>query len=115
MRTRDIDFSDILVDEKSYKTYKNILVYDISYKTFMGSISLRIRFNGIDGFINIYDGMRYLVLFNHGWYNNIFDRIKYLISGKSGVTDSINYNFARIRIDSYNSLLTEKYWFFIML
>ena len=26
---------------------------------------------------------------------------------KSDITDSINHNFARIRIDSYNSLLTE--------
>ena len=26
----------------------------------------------------------------------------------SGITDSINYNFARIRIDSYNSLSMEK-------
>ena len=32
MRIRDIDFGDILLDEKSYKTYENILIYDISYK-----------------------------------------------------------------------------------
>ena len=32
--------------------------------------------------------------------------IKYLISEK-GVTDSINHNFGRIRIDSYNSFLIE--------
>ena len=36
MRVKDIDFSDILLDQKSYKTYENILLYDISYKTFMG-------------------------------------------------------------------------------
>ena len=34
----------------------------------------------------------------------VWDRIKYLISGKSG----INHNFARIRIDSCNSLPIEK-------
>ena len=34
--------------------------------------------------------------------------IKYLVSDKNGVTDSINHNFARIRIDSYNSLPIEK-------
>ena len=66
MRVRDIIFSDILLDEKLYKTFENILIYDISYKTFMGSISLRIRFNEIDGFIKVYDGIRYLVLFNQG-------------------------------------------------
>ena len=31
-----------------------------------------------------------------------------LISEKNGITDSINQNFARIRIDSYNSLPIEK-------
>ena len=38
----------------------------------------------------------------------ICDKIKYLISGKSGITDSINLNFGKIRIDSYNSLPIEK-------
>ena len=35
MRVIDIDFDYILLDEKSYKTYKNIWVYDILCKTFM--------------------------------------------------------------------------------
>ena len=38
----------------------------------------------------------------------ICDRIKYLITEKIGITDSANHNFARIRIDSYNSLPIEK-------
>ena len=38
----------------------------------------------------------------------ICDKIKYLITGKSGITDSINLNFGKIRIDSYNSLPIEK-------
>ena len=29
---RDINFSDILLDKKSYETYKNILIFDIFYK-----------------------------------------------------------------------------------
>ena len=41
-------------------------------------------------------------------HNDIFYGIKYLIIKKSGITDSINHNFARIRIDSYNSLPIEK-------
>ena len=34
--------------------------------------------------------------------------MKYLISKKVRITDSINHNFARIRIDSDNSLPNEK-------
>ena len=48
----------------------------------MGSIPLRIRFDKIDGFIKIYDGIRYLVLFDYGWCDKICDRIKYLTSEK---------------------------------
>ena len=39
------------------------MIYDISYKAFMGAKPLQIRFDKIDGFIEIYDGTRYLVLF----------------------------------------------------
>ena len=51
--------------------------------------------------MKIYDQIRYLLLFSNSWYDKICDRIKYLISRKSGITDSINHNFARTRIDSY--------------
>ena len=40
--------------------------------------------------------------------DKICDKIIYLISEKSGTTDSINHNFGEIRIDSYNSLPIEK-------
>ena len=106
MKARDIDSRNILLDEE---IYKNILIYDISYKTFMGSKPLRIWFDKIDGFIKIYDGIRYFVTLDHSWFDEICNSIKYLISEKSGITYSINYNFARIRIDSYNSLPIEKY------
>ena len=101
-------FDNVLLEEKSYKTYKNILIYDISYKTFMGAKPLRIRFNKIDEFIKIYGGIRYLVLYDYKRYNTINDRIRYLISEKSSITDSVNHNFARIKIDSYNYLPLEK-------
>ena len=42
VRVVDIDFGNILLDQKSYKTYESILIYDISYKTFMGAQPLRI-------------------------------------------------------------------------
>ena len=35
-------------------------------------------------------------------------KIKYLISEKSGITESINHNFGRIGIDSYDFLPIEK-------
>ena len=41
-------------------------------------------------------------------YDAICNRIRYLISGENGITDSINHNLMRIRIDSYNSLPIEK-------
>ena len=69
---------------------------------------LPIRFGKLDGFIKIYYGTRYLVLFGPGQYDAIYNRIRYLISEKGGITDSITYNFAKIRIDSYNSLPIEK-------
>ena len=43
---------------------KNMLIYDILYKAFMGVKPLHIWFEKIDGFIKIYDGIRYLVWFN---------------------------------------------------
>ena len=107
MRDIDFDFSDILLDEKSCKTCNNLLIYDILYKTFTSSIPLHIRFNKIDGFIKICDRIRYLVLFNHGWCDKISDRNRYLISERSCIIDSINHNFGRITIDSYNSLPIE--------
>ena len=70
MRVLDIDFYKILLVKKSNES---ILTYDISYKTFMGAKPLRIRFDKIDGFIKIYDGTRYLVLFGPDRYDEIFD------------------------------------------
>ena len=63
----------------------------------------------IDRFFRVRGGeFRYLVLFDHGSFDEISDKIKYLISEKGGITDSINYNFGKIRIDSYNSLPIQK-------
>ena len=83
----DFDLGNILMDEKSYK---NILVYNIVYKSLVDFKPLRIRFDKIDGFIRIYDGTRYLVLIRNEKYHSIYNRIKYFISVKSGIT----YNFS---------------------
>ena len=59
----NMNFRNILFDEK---ICKNILIYGIScHSTFMSSIPFGIRFDEIDGFIKIYDGIRYLVLFSY--------------------------------------------------
>ena len=109
VKDREIGFSDILSDNTIYKEkYENILIYDISNKTLAGAKPLRVRFNKIDGFIKIYDEIRYLVLFDCSCCDEICDRIKYLISEKSGITDSIIHSFSRIRTDSYDSLPIEK-------
>ena len=100
----NMNFRNILFDEK---ICKNILIYGIScHSTFMGSIPFGIRFDEIDGFIKIYDGIRYLVLFSY-LYDEICNRIKYLTSEKSGIADSIDSNFAKIRIDLYSYLPIE--------
>ena len=107
---KTIEIPSILLEKKIYKEkYENTLIYDISYKTSEGAKPLRIRFDKIDGFIKTHDKIRYLLLFDCSYHDKVSDKIKYLINEKSGITDSINHNFARIRIDSYDSLPIEKY------
>ena len=72
MRAIDIYSGDILWDEKSCKTCENILwhfiqnVYGFNDK--------------IDGFMKIYNGIRYLVILCNSWFDKICESIKYLIS-----------------------------------
>ena len=61
---------------------------------------LHIGFDKIDGLVKIHNKIRYLVLFDYNYCDKICDKIKYLISEKGGITDNINHNFGRIRIDS---------------
>ena len=99
------DFDNVLLHKKSYE---NILAYGISHESLIGTRPLRIRFNKVDGFIRVYDGTRYLVLFGAEKDDAIYNRIKYFISQKSGITYVFSHNYARIKIDSYNSLPLEK-------
>ena len=69
---------------------------------------LRIRFEKMDGFIRFYDGTRYLVLLGSEKYDFIYDRIRCLIGLKSGITYVIYHNYAKIKVDSCNSLPLEK-------
>ena len=105
IRIEDFDIKNILIDEKPFE---NILVYISWTKSLIDSKSLRIRLNKIDGFTRVYDGTRYLVLFGSEKYDYIYDRIRYLIGVKSGVTDIINFNSAKIKVDLFDSLPLEK-------
>ena len=82
-KTEDFDLHNILIDKESYK---NILVYNISYKRLIDYKPLSSRFNKIDGFIRVYDGLVY----------SSYDRI----SVTSGVTYIISHNYATIKVDS---------------
>ena len=97
IKIEDFDFNNILTDE-------NILVYNI----LIGAKSLCIRFNKVDGFIRVYDGTRYLVLFGPEKYDAIYSRIRYVISQKSVIIYVISLNYLRIKIDSYDSFPLEK-------
>ena len=67
-----------------------------------------ISFDNIDGFIRVYDETRYLVLFGSKKYNFICNRIRRLISVKSGITYVSSHNYAKIKVDSCDSLPLEK-------
>ena len=45
-----------------------------------------ITFNKINGFIRVYDGTRYLLLFEDEEYDFIYNRIRFLIGVKRGLT-----------------------------
>ena len=89
IKLENSDLDNIAID----KSHENILIYNISYKTLTGSKSLRIRFDKIDGIKRSYDGTR-LTLFGTKEYDAIYNRIRYY--------------FAKIKADSYESLLIEK-------
>ena len=102
IKIEDFAFVNISIDEKSFE---NILVYDISYKNLIGAKLLHIRFNKIDGFIRVYNGTRYLVLCSPEKYDFVCNSIIY-----KWYNMSFSHNYAKIRIDLYDSLHLEK-WF----
>ena len=61
----------------------------ISYscKSLIDSEPLRIRFDKLDGYIEIYDGTRYLTLFP--------------LSLKSGITNIFSHYFAKCKVGSF--------------
>ena len=74
----------------------------------MGAKPLRIRFNEVYEVIKIYDGTRYLELFDSWFYYITYGRINYLIGDESNYKYGINHDFRKIRIDSCTFLPIEK-------
>ena len=102
-KTEDFNLDNILIKKKRYK---NILVYNISYKTLIDAKPLRSGVDKIDGFIRVYDGNKYLILYEK--HDFIFNKIRYLIRVKRGITYVVSHNYAKIKADSYDSLPLEK-------
>ena len=65
-------------------------------------------FDKVIGFIRVYDGTKYLILFHFEKYNPIYDRIRYPISLAGGITYVFSYNYAKTKIDSDDDLPLEK-------
>ena len=84
------------------------MVYIILHRTLISLKPLRIRFDNVHGFVRVYDGTRYLVLFYLEDYPAIFNRTRYLVGVKFGITSVFPDNYARIKVDSYG-------WHFKML
>ena len=88
IKIEDFDFDIILLDEKSYE---NILI---------GAKSLRIKFDKVDEFIRVYDGTRYyLALKNMPFFIGL-DTLQ--------AKKMVSHNYARTKVDSYDSLPLEK-------
>ena len=66
----------------------------------MFATPLRITFSKVDGLIRVYDGTRYLVLLGSEKYDSFYNRIRYFISVKSGITYVTSHSYAKIKKDS---------------
>ena len=68
----------------------------------------------IDGFIRVYDGGRYLLLFGAEKYDSCYNKIRYVIGVKSGITYVISHNYSKTKV--YEKVhLFEKALTFVML
>ena len=84
------------------------MIYDISNKTLINLKPLRIRFDEIDGFNRILNGTRDLPWFGSEKYVAIYNRIRYILSQKSGITFVFSHSYATLKVDSNDFLPTEK-------
>ena len=89
----DFDPDNILIDEKSLK---NILVHNNFQECLIAFTTLPTRFDKIDRFIRVYNGNRYLVLLASEKYDFIYNRIRYLLAVKIGITYIVSHNYATL-------------------
>ena len=85
IKNRTCYYFDNIIKLEDFDIDNILLIHDISYKTLIGAKPLRTRFDKIYGFIRIYDGTRYLVLLSSEKYEDICNRMRYLISLKSSI------------------------------
>ena len=79
------------------------MLYNISFQTLSDIKLLHVRFDKVEAFVRAYGGTRYLVLFGSEKYN----KVRHLIELKSGIIYGFSHNYARIKIDWYDSLPLE--------
>ena len=84
------------------------MIYDISNNTLINLKPLRIRFDEIDGFNRVLNGTRYLPWIGSEKYVAIYNRIRYILSQKSGITFVFSHSYARLKVDSNDFLPKEK-------
>ena len=75
---------------------KILLVNEIPYKTLMSAKFFRSRFEKIDGFVRVYCGSKYLILFGGENYDFIYNRFRYLTGEKSSIIYVIYNNINKI-------------------
>ena len=80
------------------------MVCDISWKRLIGAKLLRIRNDKVDGFIRVYDGTIFSVLFGGEKYDFISNSFTYPKKKKNGIAYVISHNYAIIKVDSYELL-----------
>ena len=80
----------------------------------MSATPSHIKFDKIDGFIRVYDGSRYILLFGDEKYELIYDRIRYLIEVKRGITYAFSHDYSKIKVYSHDYLPLEKNRLFML-
>ena len=61
---------------------------------------MRIGFDKIDGFIKIYGATKHLVLLSYEKYDVIYNRNRYIMRLKSGITYIYSHYFMKIKVNS---------------
>ena len=84
------------------------MVYDISYKVLIGVKLLHIRFNQVYGFIRVYDGKKYLVLFDLEKVDAIYNKIRYLRGVKCDIRYVFSLYYAKIKVEFYDFFPIKK-------